>query len=68
MKGKVLTKHRNLPTEEQDEAMSDYVDSLNLMTYQHDEEGYSPFLAVLTLEIPLNIFIQRTLTLHFYIE
>ena len=41
MKGKVLTKHRNLPTEEQDEAMSDYVDSLNLMTYQHDEEGYT---------------------------
>jgi ATP-dependent DNA helicase 2 subunit 2 len=40
MKGKVLTKHRNLPTEEQDEAMSDYVDSMNLMTFSHDEKGY----------------------------
>jgi hypothetical protein len=41
MKGKVLTKHRNLPTPEQDEAMSDYVDSMNLMTCERDEEGYS---------------------------
>ena len=68
MKGKVLTKHRNLPTKEQDDAMSDYVNSLNLDTYQHDEEGYSPFLAALTLEIALNTFVQRTLTLHSYIE
>jgi ATP-dependent DNA helicase 2 subunit 2 len=42
MKGKVLTKHRNLPTEEQDEAMSNYVDSMNLMTFSHDEKGYHP--------------------------
>ena len=41
MKGKVLTKHRNLPTEEQDEAMSDYVDSMNLMTFQHDENEWA---------------------------
>ena len=40
MKGKVLTKHRNLPTEEQDEAMSDYVDIMNLMKFSTDEEGY----------------------------
>jgi len=40
MKGKVLTKHRNLPTDEQDEVMSDYVDSMNLMTFQHDNDGY----------------------------
>lgn len=39
MKGKELTKHRNLPTVEQDEAMSDYVDNMNLMSYQRDEEG-----------------------------
>jgi ATP-dependent DNA helicase 2 subunit 2 len=39
MKGKVLSKHRNLPTEEQDEAMSDYVDSLKLVT-SPDDEGY----------------------------
>jgi ATP-dependent DNA helicase 2 subunit 2 len=42
MKGKVLTKHRNLPTEEQDEAMSEYVDNMNLMTFAHDEKGYLP--------------------------
>jgi len=41
MKGKVLTKHRNLPTDEQDEAMSDYVDSMNLMGFSTDEQGYS---------------------------
>ena len=39
MKGKVLTKHRNLPTEDQDDAMSEYVDNMNLMAFQHDEEG-----------------------------
>jgi hypothetical protein len=39
MKGKVLTKHRNLPTEEQDETMSDFVDSMDLMKYQYDENG-----------------------------
>lgn len=39
MKGKILTKHRNLPTEEQDDAMSEYVDSMNLMAFQYDEEG-----------------------------
>ena len=39
MKGKVLTKHRNLPTEEQDEVMSDYVDSMDLMKYKRDERG-----------------------------
>jgi len=39
MKGKLLTKHRNLPTEEQDQAMSDYVDSMDLMKYQYDENG-----------------------------
>jgi len=41
MKGKVLMKHRNLPTDEQDEAMNDYVDSMNLMNFSTDEEGYS---------------------------
>ena len=46
MKGKILTKHRNLPTEEQDEAMSDYVDNMNLMTFQHDEDGYSDSLDI----------------------
>jgi hypothetical protein len=69
MKGKVLTKHRNLPTEEQDEAMSDYVDSLNLMTYKHDDEGYPlpPYL-YLTFEVPSNIFVRKILTPHSSIE
>lgn len=40
LKGKVLTKHRNLPTEEQDEAMSEYVDSMNLDNYAPDDQGY----------------------------
>lgn len=49
MKGKVLTTHRNLPTDEQDEAMSDYVDSMNLMKYKRDEEGYrSNYTVMLT--------------------
>jgi ATP-dependent DNA helicase 2 subunit 2 len=48
MKGKVLTKHRSLPTEEQDEAMSEYVDSMNLMTVQRDEEGYTYIHILLT--------------------
>jgi hypothetical protein len=39
MKGKELTKHRNLPTPEMDEAMSDYVDNMNLMNYYGGDEG-----------------------------
>ena len=44
MKGKVLTKHRNLPTEEQDEAMSDYVDSMLLTNYPGNDGVDSPYL------------------------
>ena len=51
MKGKILTKHRNLPTEEQDDAMSEYVDNMNLMTFQNDEEGYLHLLTFADLEI-----------------
>jgi hypothetical protein len=68
MKGKILTKHRNLPTEEQDEAMSEYVDSMNLMTFQHDEEGHLHLLTFADLEILKSIFVLRILTLPFSIE
>ena len=70
MKGKVLTKHRNLPTEEQDEAMSEYVDSMNLMKYKRDEEGYYPcsinqFLIIGNM---WNIFFRKMCTRHLSIE
>lgn len=37
--GKVITEHRNLPTEELSNAMSDYVDSMDLSTFANDDEG-----------------------------
>lgn len=37
--GKELKVHRNLPNDELQEAMSDYVDKLDLMTFEQDEEG-----------------------------
>jgi ATP-dependent DNA helicase 2 subunit 2 len=38
--GKVITAHRNLPTEELSSAISDYVDSMDLSTFGKDDEGY----------------------------
>ncbi|KAH6897257.1 SPOC like C-terminal domain-containing protein [Thelonectria olida] len=37
--GQTLTKHRFLPTDELNDAMSDYVDAMDLSTYGIDEEG-----------------------------
>lgn len=37
--GQTLTKHRFLPSEDLDEAMSDYVDSMDLSTYGIDDSG-----------------------------
>ena len=37
--GKELKEHRNLPTKDLQKAMSDYVDSMDISTYGHDEEG-----------------------------
>ena len=37
--GKVLDKHRNLPTKEMYDAMSDYVDKMDLSTLGRDDEG-----------------------------
>lgn len=37
--GKVITVHRNLPTVELQDAMSAYVDSMDLSTYEKDDEG-----------------------------
>ena len=38
--GKVLKEHRNLPSDALKEAMSDYVDQMDLSNYDHDDEGY----------------------------
>lgn len=38
--GQTLTKHRLLPTDELNKAMSDYVDAMDLSTYGIDDEGY----------------------------
>lgn len=38
--GNVLTKHRNLPTDDLANAMSAYVDSMDLSGLERDEEGY----------------------------
>ncbi|KAF8418820.1 putative Ku family DNA helicase [Tirmania nivea] len=37
--GKVLDKHRNLPTEEMYDAMSEYVDKMDLSTFGRDDNG-----------------------------
>lgn len=39
--GQTLTKHRFLPTDELNDAMSDYVDAMDLSTYGIDDEGYA---------------------------
>jgi ATP-dependent DNA helicase 2 subunit 2 len=38
--GATLTKHRNLPTQELTDAMSAYVDSMDLSTFGRNDEGY----------------------------
>lgn len=37
--GKVLTQHRNLPSEDLSEAMSDFVDSLDISDFDKNDEG-----------------------------
>lgn len=37
--GQTLTKHRFLPSDDLNEAMSDYVDAMDLSTYGIDDEG-----------------------------
>ncbi|KAI9827972.1 MAG: ATP-dependent DNA helicase II subunit 2 [Phylliscum demangeonii] len=37
--GKVLTEHRNLPSAQLSQAMSDYVDQMDLSTFGKDDEG-----------------------------
>jgi hypothetical protein len=49
--GKVVTEHRNLPSATLKDAMSDYVDSMDLDI--KDEEGYGP---ILMLHGPTNVF------------
>ena len=40
--GQTLTKHRFLPTDELNQAMSDYVDVMDLSSYGIDDDGYAP--------------------------
>lgn len=40
--GKIITEHRNLPTDDLKEAMSDYVDAMDLSDFGKDEDGYLP--------------------------
>lgn len=44
--GKIITAHRNLPTEKLSSAISDYVDSMDLSTFGKDDEGYFTLRAV----------------------
>ena len=37
--GKILKEHRNLPTDQLNAAMSDYVDRMDLSAFGEDEEG-----------------------------
>ncbi len=41
--GNVLTKHRNIPTDDLTNAMSAYVDSMDLSQFGRDDEGYLGF-------------------------
>jgi ATP-dependent DNA helicase 2 subunit 2 len=40
--GAILTKHRNLPSDELVHAMGDYVDSMDLSEFGRDEDEYGP--------------------------
>ena len=37
--GKIITEHRNLPTNDLKSAMSDYVDKMDLSTFGKDDDG-----------------------------
>ena len=37
--GKIITEHRNLPTDDLKSAMSDYVDKMDLSTFGKDDDG-----------------------------
>jgi len=48
--GEVITKHPYIPTETQQDAMDDFVDTMDLMTAgDKDEEGYTKFLTLLVV-------------------
>ena len=63
--GKVVMAHRNLPTEELNTAMCDYVDSMDLSTFGKDDEGYLCsshlfFLQTSSISKPLMLFSNPT--------
>jgi len=41
-KGEIIKKHPHIPTEEQMAAMDKFVDAMDLMDADKDEEGYAP--------------------------
>jgi ATP-dependent DNA helicase 2 subunit 2 len=47
--GQTVTKHRLLPTDELNDAMSDYVDAMDLSTYGVDDDGYVSICAQLII-------------------
>jgi len=44
--GHVLTEHRLLPSEDLNQAMSDYVDAMDLSEFGADDEGYTSIFCV----------------------
>lgn len=61
-KGEILTKHRNLPTDELVDAMSKYVDSMDLSTFGEDDEGLVHFINILLFM--MLILIQKSGRIH----
>jgi len=59
--GATMTKHRNLPSKDLVDAMSDYVDTMDLSKFGKDEDGYAITLATDT--DLANIF-QPTYRIH----
>lgn len=58
-KGKVVTKHPSIPTEEQQEAMGKFVDAMDLMhAGEKDEEGYVSSLTLRSGLQQLSPFVQ----------
>lgn len=52
-KGEVVSEHPYLPTEKQREAMDDFVDAMDLMSAERDEEGYVIISSSLTYFVTL---------------
>lgn len=69
--GAVLRTHKNLPKEELNDAMSDYIDSMDLSKFRTDEDGYvcSQYCMVLSNKkaCPWNICQSKKYTIQIFI-